>query len=135
MSNSRIPKHVRQYKEVLRRILDSRPSGTRQRLAAVLGTNRSFVSQISSPSYKVAIPAHHIDTIFEVCHFSPTERTEFLAAYDAAHPGQRLQPSDTGGRRTIEVIVPDMGSIRANRLVDETIRELARNIISILQEK
>ncbi|MGV8953940.1 MAG: hypothetical protein ACOH2M_22770 [Cypionkella sp.] len=135
MSTPRIPKPVRQYKEVLRRILESRPSGTRQRLAAVLGTNRSFVSQISSPTYKVAIPAHHIDTILEVCHFSPAERTEFLAAYDAAHPDQRQQPSDVGARRTIQVTVPDMGSARANRLVDETIRDLARNIILILQEK
>ncbi|MGU3575067.1 hypothetical protein ACLBWZ_06035 [Brucellaceae bacterium C25G] len=135
MSNSRIPKHVRQYKDVLRRILDSRPSGTRQRLAAVLGTNRSFVSQISSPTYKVAIPAQHIDTIFEVCHFSPAERIEFLAAYDAAHPDQRQKPDDGVARRTIEVTVPDMGNARANRLVDEAIRDMARNMMLILQEK
>lgn len=135
MSSARIPKHVRQYKELLRRVLDSRPSGTRQRLAVALGTNRSFVSQISSPTYKVAIPAHHIETIFEVCHFSPAERAEFLAAYDAAHPNQRQQPDDGAGRRTIEVCVPDLGSARANRLVDEAIRDMARNMIRILQEK
>ncbi|MBB6014102.1 hypothetical protein QEZ48_00790 [Aquamicrobium lusatiense] len=135
MSGPRIPKPVRQYKEVLRRILDSRPSGTRQRLAVALGTNRSFVSQISSLSYKVAVPAHHIDTIFEVCHFSPTERVEFLAAYDAAHPDQRKQSGGSVARRTIQVVVPDMGSERANRLVDDAIRDMARNIILILQEK
>lgn len=135
MSTPRIPEPVQQYKEVLRRILDGRPSGTRQRLAAVLGTNRSFISQISSPSYKVAIPAQHIDTIFEVCHFSPAERAEFLAAYDAAHPDQRPQSGDTATRRTIQVTVPDMGSARANKLVDEAIHDLARNIILILQEK
>jgi hypothetical protein len=104
MSGPRIPKPVRQYKEVLRRILDSRPSGTRQRLAVALGTNRSFVSQ-------------------------------FLAAYDAAHPDQRKQSGGSVARRTIQVVVPDMGSERANRLVDDAIRDMARNIILILQEK
>jgi len=135
MSSSRIPKHVRLYKETLQRVLDSRPSGTRQRLAEALGTNRSFVSQISSSTYKVPIPAHHIDTILEVCHFSPAERTEFLAAYDAAHPNQREGTEDGAGRRTIQVTVPDLGSARANRLVDEAVRDMARNIIRILQEE
>lgn len=93
------------------------------------------MSQICSPTYKVAIPAHHIDTILEVCHFSPAERAEFLAAYDVAHPNQRLSPGDGAGRRTIEVVVPDLGSARANRLVDEAIRSMAHNIIRILQEK
>jgi hypothetical protein len=135
MSPSCIPKDVRHYKELLRRVLDRRPSGTRQRLAAALGINRSFVSQISSPTYKVAIPSHHIDTILEVCHFSPAERVEFLAAYDAAHPNQRQRSEDGVGRRTIQVSVPNLGSARANRLVDEAIRGMARNISLILQEK
>jgi molybdate-binding protein len=114
MSSSRIPKHVRHYKELLRRVLDSRPSGTRQRLAEALGTNRSFVSQISSSTYKVPIPTHHID---------------------AAHPNQRERADDGAGRRTIQVTVPDLGSARANRLVDEAVRDMARNIIRIVQEK
>ncbi len=135
MSSPRIPKHVRHYKELLQRVLDSRPSGTRQRLAEALGTNRSFVSQISSSTYKVPIPTHHIDTILEVCHFSPAERTEFLAAYEAAHPNQRERADDGAGRRTIQVSVPDLGSARANRLVDEAIRDMARSIIRIVQEK
>ena len=135
MSSARVPRPVRQYKELLRRVLDSRPSGTRQRLAAALGTNRSFVSQISSPTYKVAVPAHHIDTIFELCHFSPAEQAEFLAAYDAAHPDQRRDAGDRPGWRTIQVCVPEMGSARANRLVDEAIRDMARSMARILQEK
>ena len=72
------------YKDLLKRVVDNRPSGTRHRLAIALGKNRSFISQITSPAYSVPIPAVHLDTIFEVCHFTPTEKSEFLAAYTEA---------------------------------------------------
>ncbi len=39
------------YKAILAQIIDDRPSGTRQRLAAALGKHRSFVTQITSPAY------------------------------------------------------------------------------------
>ena len=65
------------YKKILNDVIDRRPSGTRQRLAAALGKNRSFVSQITNPAYAVPIPAVHLDIIFEVCHFSPEERRNF----------------------------------------------------------
>lgn len=133
MAEPRIPRAVRRYKTILQRVLDSRPSGTRQRLAAALGTNRSFVSQISSSSYKVAIPAHHVETILEICHFSPADRDAFLAAYDEAHPSQRQESGS--GFRTIEFTVPDLGNVRSNRLVDEALRDMARHIIRILQDK
>ena len=55
------------------RVLDRRPSGTRQRLADALGKNRSFVSQITNPAYQTPIPAQHFDPIFEICHFSAQE--------------------------------------------------------------
>ena len=73
----------------LQPVCDKRPSGTRGRLAVALGTNRSFVSQLVNPVYAMPIPAQHLETIFEVCHFSPAERAAFLAAYDQAHPGRR----------------------------------------------
>lgn len=135
MTASRVPKPIRHYKELLRQVLDSRPSGTRQRLATALGTNRSFVSQISSPSYRVAIPTHHIETIMQVCHFSPAEKAEFLAAYDAAHPDQRQQADAGTGQRTIQLTLPDLGSARANRLLDEAVHDMVRSIVRILQEK
>ena len=47
------------YKTILKEVLDSRPSGTRSRLAAALGKNRSFVTQITGPAYPVPIPASH----------------------------------------------------------------------------
>ena len=77
------------YKRVLQEVCDNRPSGTRGRLAIALGTNRSFVSQLVNPVYAMPIPAQHLETIFEVCHFSPAEREAFLAVYDRAHPGRR----------------------------------------------
>ncbi len=39
------------YKSILAQIIDNRPSGTRQRLATALGKHRSFVTQITSPTY------------------------------------------------------------------------------------
>ena len=80
---------VADYKRLLQTVCDNRPSGTRGRLAVALGTNRSFVSQLVNPAYAMPIPAQHLETIFEVCHFSPADRAAFLAVYDNAHPGRR----------------------------------------------
>ena len=60
-----------------KQVLDNRPSGTRQRLAKALGKNRSFISQIANPAYPVPIPAQHLETMFELCHFSQDERRDF----------------------------------------------------------
>ena len=51
---------IRAYKPILASIIDRRPSGTRQRLADELGKNRSFVTQITSPTYSTPIPAKHL---------------------------------------------------------------------------
>ena len=80
---------VADYKRLLQIVCDNRPSGTRGRLAVALGTNRSFVSQLVNPAYAMPIPAQHLETIFEICHFSPADRAAFLAVYDNAHPGRR----------------------------------------------
>ena len=61
---------VTEYKRILQAVLENRPSGTRQRLAAALGKNRSFISQITGPGYAVPIPRRHLETIFEICHLS-----------------------------------------------------------------
>ena len=89
--------NVADYKLILRRVLDNRPSGTRLKLAAALGKNRSFVTQITNPVYLVPIPAKHVAIIFEVCHLSGAERTAFLEAYGRAHPG-RLRASHREAR-------------------------------------
>src|ERR1700681_4784339 len=78
------------YKAILRDVLDRRPSGMRQRLAEALGKNRSFISQIANPGYQTPIPAQHVHSIIEICHFSALEKEQFLKAYHQAHPRRLL---------------------------------------------
>ncbi len=122
------PRPVADYKRVLQLVLENRPSGTRQRLATALGTNRSFVSQMANPAYAMPIPAQHLDTIFERCHFSPAERKAFLEAYDAAHPERREADKASATLRYITVAVPDLGSEKKNRAVDAMVAQFARQL-------
>jgi hypothetical protein len=119
---------VADYKRLLQAVCDNRPSGTRGRLAVALGTNRSFVSQLVNPVYAMPIPAQHLETIFEVCHFSPAERAAFLTAYDQAHPGRRETGEPAMGIRAISLTVPDLGSARRNQAVDAMIAEYVRHL-------
>jgi hypothetical protein len=116
------------YKGVLKRVLDTRPSGTRHRLAIALGKNRSFISQIANPVYAVPIPVQHLETIFEVCHFTAADRREFLAAYAEAHPRRLDVVRKAAATRKLTLTVPDLGDARRNRLLDETIAEIARRL-------
>jgi hypothetical protein len=123
-----IAQAVADYKLVLKRVLDNRPSGTRLRLSKALGKNRSFISQIANPSYAVPVPAQHLVTIFELCHFSKAERKEFLDAYLRAHP-RRLNLARPARRtRTILVTVPDLDDPERNASIDRMITALARDI-------
>jgi hypothetical protein len=119
---------VTAYKQILKRVLDNRPSGTRQRLAQVLGKNRSFVSQIANPAYATPIPVQHLQTIFEVCHFSLDERREFLDFYATAHPRRHLLVREVPRQRSITITVPDFGDARKNRAVDDMIADFARRL-------
>lgn len=119
---------VTDYKRLLQTICDNRPSGTRGRLAAALGTNRSFVSQLVSPAYAMPIPAQHLAAIFEVCRFSPSERTAFLDAYDRAHPNRREAGAGDARTRSVTVRVADLGDARRNKAVDEMLAEHARQL-------
>jgi hypothetical protein len=132
---------VAQYKQILSEMLSNRPSGTRQRLATMLRKNRSFISQISNPSYATPIPARHLDIIFEVCHFSEKARRDFLYYYDQAHPGRRHSPNyqyqeahREGLRfRRMMLYLPDLGSDEANKELDDLILETARRLSHLLQ--
>lgn len=119
---------VADYKHILKRVLDNRPSGTRQRLAEALGKNRSFVSQIANPAYTTPIPVQHLQTIFEICHFSHEERRDFLELYAAAHPRRHMVVREAPRLRTITITVPDFGNARKNRAIDEMINDLARRL-------
>src|ERR671932_2129479 len=83
------PEPIAAYKTILRDCIDRRPAGLRARIATALGKHKSFVSQLTNPIYPMPVPARHIETIFEICHFTPEERRAFLRAYGRAHPDLR----------------------------------------------
>jgi len=131
-ANAAPPSPLETYKEILRTVVDNRPSGTRQRLAEAIGKNRSFISQIISPSYATPIPVQHLETIFHICHFAPQEREAFLEAYCAAHPG-RLEVVDAAQpMRQLVVDLPDFGDADLNARADHLITSLARGIATLI---
>lgn len=127
------PDPVKTYKQLLQSVLEQRPSGTRQRLAEQLGKNRSFVSQFSNPSYKTPIPSRHLDVIFEVCHFSPRQKNDFMTAYRTAHPSRGGDNGAAAGTRRITIEVPDLGKEASNRELDRLIMEFATTTTRLLR--
>lgn len=119
------------YKSILAQIIDNRPSGTRQRLATELGKHRSFVTQITSPTYTTPLPARHLATIFRVCHFSAVEEERFLNAYQMAHPGKLPELGSAEKLRQLSIMVPDFGDERKNRLLEEAISDLVQKIAAL----
>jgi hypothetical protein len=116
------------YKDILRRVMDNRPSGTRQRLAEALGKNKSFVSQIANPAYPVPVPAQHIEAIFHICHFSPADKDAFLAAYRRAHPGRLEVVAQARAMRHLVINVPDFGDAARNRALDDLFHDMAQKL-------
>jgi hypothetical protein len=121
---------VAEYKRILTKVLENRPSGTRQRLAAALGKNRSFVSQIANPSYATPIPAQHLDIIFEICLFPAADRRAFLECYGRAHPGrlERSRPHKEHRLRPVTVYVPDLDDDAKNQALDRLLTDMAARI-------
>lgn len=124
--------HIHAYKGVLSRVLETRPSGARQRLADALGKHRSFVTQITSPSYSTPIPQKHLATIFSVCHFSPAEREAFMAAYQLAHPGRRSIGDPARKTRHLTLLVPDLGA--DNAAFDKAVGEFVARIAALMKK-
>jgi len=122
---------IRAYKAVLSSVIDQRPSGTRQRLADALGKHRSFITQITSAAYATPLPARHLPVIFSVCHFSPSEREAFLAAYHLAHPGKVAPAGSMRRVRHLSLTVPDLGDAARNAALDRAINEFVNRISSI----
>ena len=127
---------VAEYKRILLRVLDLRPSGMRQRLADALGANRSFISQITNPTYPVPIPPRHVEIIFDVCRFPDTERRAFLEAYEYAHPG-RLQPPHRPGPhlRHVTLYVPDLNDSARNAELDKMLGDMATRIAGLIANR
>jgi hypothetical protein len=125
---------VAEYKVILQRVLEARPSGTRQRIATALSKNRSFVTQITSPAYDTPIPARHVDLIIEICHFSPHERDAFLAAYNRAHPTRRTQAREQFRRRVHMIQLPDLGSAKKNGQLDTLIGDFVEKLANLIAD-
>lgn len=123
------------YKSIFKAVLDNRPSGMRLRLAHAMGKNRSFISQISNPAYQIPIPVQHLNTIFEVCHFSPAERARFLEVYGRAHPRRAGSIAGVPRDRTVTLHLPDLGSEKRNGQLDALLHDFARRLIALLQEE
>lgn len=124
-----------EYKRVFKQVLDSRPSGMRIRLAHAMGKNRSFVSQISNPSYPIPIPVQHLNTIFDVCHFPPQAKAAFLRAYTRAHPRRKGRLTEIPHERILALHLPDLGSSKRNGRLDALMQEFARRLVAILQDE
>lgn len=129
---------VAAYKQLLQEIIDRRPSGTKQRIAAALGKHKSFVSQIVNPAYSMPLPAKHLPTVMAICHFSPEEREAFLAAYARAHP-QRRAPRTPRAKpnspHTLHIAVPAFDDPELQREVEEAIRQTAARIIALASRR
>jgi hypothetical protein len=123
------------YKSIFKAVLDKRPSGMRLKLAHVMGKNRSFISQIANPTYQIPIPVQHLNTIFEVCHFSPAEKAAFLEAYGRAHPRRAGHVGGVPHERSVTLHLPDLGTQKRNGQLDALLLDFARRLVALLQEE
>ena len=123
---------VAAYKRLLQEYIDRRPSGLRLKIAKAIGKHRSFVSQITNPSYPIPVPARHLEAIFRICHLAPEERQAFMAAYEAAHPCHpregRRAPRKARERRVIEIDLPVLGDPALEREMEDFLRHMARQL-------
>ena len=125
---------VAAYKAVFKAVLDKRPSGMRLRLADALGKNRSFISQISNPIYATPIPAQHLNTIFQLCHFSAAEKAAFLEAYGEAHPQRADHMKGSREERTLTLLVPSLGSAKKDGLLDALLQDFVRRLAALVRD-
>ena len=128
---------VATYKRLLQAYIDRRPSGLRLKIAKALGKHRSFVSQITNPIYPIPVPARHLETIFRICHLAPEERQAFMAAYEAAHPGNPPEGKRTTRkapqRRVVEIELPLVGDPALEREMEDFLRHMARQLEKLVR--
>lgn len=130
---------VAEYKKIFRQLINMRPSGTRNKIAKALGKNKSFVSQITNPSYSVPIPAKHLETIFNVCHFSLKERETFLRHYTAAHPNYHYRIKSTedipAEIKQLILEIPIVDDPGRQQKAEQMIRDFAGQLFDLLLNK
>lgn len=130
---------VARYKRILQDYINQRPSGARIKIAKELNKNKSFVSQITNPSYTIPVPARHLGIIFDICHFSPKEREIFLKAYTAAHPNYqyRVEPASIPktGMRTLSIEIPVLKDSAKQQQIETMIKEYAHQLFQLISNK
>lgn len=130
---------VAAYKTILHGIIDKRPSGMRLKIARAIGKHKSFVSQITNPSYPIPVPARHLETIFEICRFSPEEREEFLSAYAQAHPSRaeslRLTGETPRPHKALVIDLPVLNDPKRQAALEDLIRDFAHRVAALAEER
>jgi hypothetical protein len=129
---------IRRYKALLKEVVDRRPSGIRLKIAGSIGRNKSFVSQITNPNYETPIPEKHLDRIFEVVHFTPEEKANFLECYWLAHPrarGRVPAARNEASLRSIRVEMVRLNSAADEAMVDRLVRDFARRVSEMMKAR
>ena len=130
--DQRINPAVARYKAYLQKLIGTRPSGLRGRLARALGKHKSFVSQITSPNYPAPIPSVHVDTIIRHCQLTETEAMTFLALYREAH-GEAVSRNRISNCRTLTIDLPAFEFECTGREVESMILSFAHHTIRLAQ--
>ncbi len=124
---------VAAYKRILQRVLENRPSGTRQRLAAALEQEPQLHLADHEPGLCRADPGSaHLDTIFEICHFSPEEKKHFLEAYGRAHPRRLKLVKETRRLRSHTLYLPDLGDEARNRQLEKLVATFITELVRLI---
>lgn len=129
---------VRRYKLLLQTFLKRRGAGRRQAIADALGNTRSFVTQITSPAYDLAIPAQHVRRIVGLAGLDANEERMFLEAYLEAHPGRAAEVMGSAAgadrTRTLAIKVPVLRSAAAQHRMESLIARLASDVAAAMAE-
>jgi hypothetical protein len=132
------PGPIASYKAMLKDYIDRRPAGMRARIAGALGKHKSFVSQLTNPIYPMPVPARHLSTIFEICHFSAEERKTFLKAYALAHPARAADAGsgENGSmqrRKVLPLEMPVLRDPRKQRALEALVRQFVERIAELIE--
>lgn len=129
---------VRRYKLLLQTFLKRRGAGKRQAIADALGHTRSFVTQMTSPAYDLAIPAQHVRRIVGLAGLETNEARMFLEAYLDAHPERAAEVLGAGRgsdrTRTLTIEVPLLRSAAAQRRMESLIARLAADVAAAMAD-
>src|SRR3989441_11150009 len=131
------PGPIAAYKALLKDYIDRRPAGMRARIAIALGKHKSFVSQLTNPIYPMPVPARHLSTIFEICHFSAEERKSFLKAYMLAHPARAANPASKEEglhprRNALSLEVPLRRAHTTQRALGDLVRQFVERVAELI---